>query len=1280
MSARFFFITVILFSGLTIFAQQNIFITKSINYLPENKSYTKGKALFDNAAITSQSDDIPYFMIQRKIGNSVDSVDLFLMNTLFETKNNLPSSEEIRDLKPIFYKISAARGQKILTVFILPFSEENNKVKALKKFDLLVTVYSSKKTNLHLKGNTKWADNSVLATGDWYKVKIDKSGIYKVTGADLAAMGISLGNIAVNEVRLYGNGGGMMPESNAAFFYDDLKEDAIEVVDKNGNGKFDSDDYFLFYGQGPNIWKYDENLNRFGHSQNLYDDFAYYFITVKSGNALRVNTLQQNNGSPTITVNDFLDFEYHDKDSLNIIKSGKKWFGEEFNIINSYNFSFTFPNLNTSKAVKIKIAAAAHSTSPSTLNFVTNGLSTSLLLPAISGNYSAAYASYAKTEFLLNSTSNTVSITASYTKSTSSSVAWLDYIEVQAYRHLTMTGSQMPFTNPDATAAGQIAKFQLENASPDLKIWDITNPTEPKNLAYTLNNNTLTFKQATDSLREFIAFKGGYYQVDFVEKIANQNLHNTKTPDYVICYYKAFEKQAQQLADFHRQRDGMDVFIVEQSKLFNEFSGGAVDIAALRNFMKMLYDKALANGNEPPKYLLLFGDASYDYKDRIANNTNKVLTFESSASLNPSSSYSSDDFFGLLDDNEGANCYGSLDIGIGRFPVNTLAQADLMIDKIKRYTATHTSASNSACNSGQSNISNLADWRNIVCFIGDDQDNNIHVSQADYLAEYVGKNYPVYNIDKIFLDAYVQQTTPGGQRYPEAKRDLNSRINNGALVLNYTGHGGEIGLAHESLLDLNDIQSWTNHDNLPLFVTATCEFSRYDDPQRTSAGEYTLLHENGGMIALLTTSRLTYSSYNFTINKIIYENIFKKNGGSYPALGDVIRKSKVGAGSRPNNRNIVLLSDPALKLSYPEYQVVTDSINGTAIDQYTDTLGALSKVTISGRIENQGQVMTNFNGFLYPKVFDKKQTYTTLGNDPDSQPMEFKMQKNILYKGKVSVKNGIFKFSFIIPKDINYSIGKGKISYYAENGIRDANGYHDSLLIGGNSKNIINDSQGPDIALYMNDTNFVSGGITDENPVLLAFISDENGINTTGNGIGHDITLTLDDNSSEAVELNSFYSANIDTYQSGVVKYALSNLSEGPHTITLKVWDILNNSNSASIDFVVASSDKVLISNVLNYPNPFSDYTNFVFEHNMECTEMSLEIQIFDNMGRLVRMLSTKVEDPGFRIADNELKWNGRSQNGGSLQSGIYTYKLVVKTDTKQSAVKTGKLVFLKKD
>ena len=1272
------FVLLIAFS-LPTWGQKNFIIEKNINIREIQNPYEKSinELTFESAVIHPIFQNIPVVHFQIPIDFQIDSIQLFLFDKSIKPNINIPAHYSLEACPNYHYEIQKSGNEYYLSIFYKPFIKNiHGNFEALNSLKLMVTTYGNDK-KLSTKGAGKWASNSVLATGDWYKLRINQSGVFKITGAQLSQMGISLSSLPVNNIRLYGNGGGMYPEANNAFFHDDLVENAIQVVDNNQNGNFDPDDFFLFYGQGPDIWKYDSGLKRFGHSKHLYDDYAYYFITLQSGNGKRITNLSQSTPVEDTLVTTFNDFKFYDRDSINLIKSGKQWFGDEYNIITNYSYNFRFPNLNSQKEVKIKYSVAGRSTGNSQMNFNVNGNTNSLAIPSIPGSYNSSYAQGIKHEFSYNLTNDLIQINASYQKGNSTSIAWMDYIEVNVSRHLIMSGKQMEFRNDGIVASGKVAMYLLANASSDIQIWEITDPTSVRNIDFNFVNNEIHFKQGCDSLRTFIAHNGEYKTPEYVAKIENQNLHGQSDIDYVICYHNKFAQQAEKLAQYHRDKGSLNVFTVDQNLLFNEFSGGAKDIAALRNFMKMLYDKANDSGKNPPKYLLLFGDASFDYKSRISNNTNYVLTFESSASLSPISSYSSDDFFGLLDDNEGANCNGTLDIGIGRFVVRTTAEAENAIEKIKRYEALHShpTGDNSFTNT---EIPNMADWRNILCFIGDDQDYNIHVTQSDYMAEYVRSNYKDYNVDKLFLDAYVQQTTPGGQRYPDAKRDLNLRVKEGALVLNYTGHGGEVGLAHESLLEVNDILSWDNVNNMPLFITATCEFTRYDDPTRVSAGEYAFLQNNGGMIALLTTSRLTFSGSNFTLNKYILQNLLKKINGEYPTLGDLNRISKVTAGSVSNNRNFVLLGDPALKLSYPEYSVKTLSINGQNIQQFDDTLKALSKVTISGQVESNGQIMNNFNGYVYPTVYDKAQVFSTIGNDNDSSPYNFELQKNIIYKGKTQVTNGTFSFTFIVPKDINYSIGSGRISYYAENGQIDANGYYDSILVGGSNNQAIADNDGPEIQLFMNDTLFQNGGLTDENPLFLAFLYDENGINTTGNGIGHDIVLTLDENTNQqALTLNNFYKSKTNSYQDGYIVYPLSNLAEGEHQVKLKAWDVLNNSNEATLSFVVANSEETIITSLMTFPNPFNDFTSFIFEHNQSGQNLNITIDIFNSYGKHVRSLQTKVVNSGYRVQSSDLKWSGTSQKGAKLSTGVYSYRVTLATDNGQKDSKSGKLVLL---
>ena len=460
------------------------------------------------------------------------------------------------------------------------------------------------------------------------------------------------------------------------------------------------------------------------------------------------------------------------------------------------------------------------------------------------------------------------------------------------------------------------------------------------------------------------------------------------------------------------------------------------------------------------------------------------------------------------------------------------------------------------------------------------------------------------------MDAYEQVSTPSGERYPKVTQDINTRVDRGALMMNYIGHGGELGLAHERILKIADINSWKNYDNMPVFITATCEFSRFDDAERTSAGEYVFLNPNGGGIALFTTTRATYAGGNLRLNKNINKYALNKFDGEYLRLGDVIRYAKNATGSDDNTRKFALLGDPALNFAHPHHNVITATINNISVLDVTDTIKALSEVTITGEMQdNNGNKLTSFNGTLFPIVFDKPSKYTTQANDPASNPVEFYIQKNALYKGKASVKDGEWSFSFIVPKDIAYNYGYGKLSYYAKTDSDDAAGNYMDIVVGGYNDNASVDNQGPVVRLYMNDASFVFGGITDENPSLYAEVYDESGINTVGSGIGHDILATLDESGNYI--LNEYYESELNDFKNGTIEYPFFKLPNGRHTLSLRVWDIYNNSTIAYTEFIVADSHQMAIESVLNYPNPFIESTQFSFEHNQADQPLELTIRIY---------------------------------------------------------------------
>lgn len=1162
-----------------------------------------------------------------------------------------------------------------LCVTFFPFrtNDASGKIEKLISFNIQIIKGADLVSKKVLHKNT-YANTSVLASGNWFKFAVPQSGVYILTYEDLVTLGFNVGSTDPRNIRIYSNGGGLLPENNFVARYDDLTENPIFIYGES-DGTFNAGDYILFYGDGPVQWEYNSSDKRFHHQTNYYTDASAYFITADLGPGKRIQLQASSSSSANKTVTKFQDYAFHEKDTVNLITSGKEWYGEYFDILTSYAFSFSFPNIDIASRVKIESEIAGRYTGNSYYKIDAGNYSYLSLIPPISGGAYDYASSKTDTSGFYPAGSN---INITITKQTSSAIGWLNHLELNVTRNLVFSGSQMLFRDVNSVGTGNVSEFIIDGANTALKIWDVTDPVSPKEQQYTLNGTIAQFVIETDSLKEFIAFNGTSYQTPIlIGKTENQNLHGLSQADYIIVTYPDFISEANRLAELHYNKHGLSYAVVTPAQIYNEFSSGNQDVSAIRDFVKMFYDRA-SNADELPKYLLMLGDASYDYKNRITENTNFVPTFESPYAISYTNSYATDDFFGFLDDNEGPYVNSLLDIGIGRFPVKNINEARFIIDKIAQYlTISNPSLSGNGCD-GYS-LGSSGEWKNIICFVADEEQMEFFYDCENF-AKNIDTTYNNYNIDKIYCDAYVQETGAGGQRYPDVNDAINKRVEKGALIVNYIGHGGEIGWALERILQIADIESWENIHNLPLFITATCEFSRYDDPNRTSAGELVLLKSDGGGIALLTTSRLAYSTSNAGLNSRFYQNAFKKINGSYPTLGDLVRLSKnTGNNVDVNVRNFILLGDPALSLAYPENKVLTTLVNQHDTMLVADTLKALQKVTITGIVaDNSGQKLTDFNGVVYPTVYDKKTTTYTLGNDPGSAVVPFTIQKSILYKGKVSVNSGDFTFSFVIPKDIAYNYGEGRISYYASNGTTDANGFYENeyFIIGGSDTSAIADDAGPEIRLFLNDTNFVTGGMTDEKPLLLAIAKDTSGINTVGNGIGHDIVAVLDGNTSKSYVLNDYYEADMNSYQQGTIRYPLEDLSEGEHTLSLKVWDIYNNSSETSIDFFVSQSAELALYHVLNYPNPFTTHTEFYFEHNQPCCNLDVLIQIFTVSGKLVKTINQNVITDGFRA--EPVAWDGLDDFGDPIARGVYLYKLKIINSDGSVADKTEKLVILR--
>ncbi|MDR1154646.1 MAG: type IX secretion system sortase PorU [Bacteroidales bacterium] len=1103
-------------------------------------------------------------------------------------------------------------------------------------------------------------DPSVMASGDWYKITVDRDGIYRITCSEL----ISLGITDPANVRIYGSGGAMLSEKANEHSGDDLQEIPIWMYTGN-DGVFNNGDYILFYGQGPAIWQYNKEKQAFEHSIHLWDHQSCYFITSKAGGK-RISAETPPSAPPSQTVTSFDERQYYEAEQVSLIKSGRYWYGEDFRSVTTYRFPFAIPDIETGEAAKMNISFMAQvSSSAAHLAVTCNGRQVADQPLPVSADYQIATATTFNT-VAFNPASGNLSVELTMNRNgVSNSGGWLDYIRLFARRKLNMASSQLFFRDTQSVGAGRTSRFRITGSNANTQVWDITDKHNIRRMDASLSGSALSFSATTDALREFVAFDiaSGLLKPAFPEKNAkteNQNLHGIENVDMIIVTHPDFMDAALELAALHYNRDGMTVEVVTAEQVYNEFSSGMQDPAAIRNFMKHLYGKPAA---VKLKYLLLMGDGSYDNKSnqikegRAAANTNYIVTYQSENSWHSTDSFVSDDYFGILGDNEDIET-GKLAIGTGRIPVQTADQAREAVDKIRRYIDAKLSG----------------DWPNLMGLLADDEDGNLHAMQSETLANDVATHHPQYTVEKLYFDAFSQTATVDGHRYPEVEQRLNDLLNRGCLLVNYIGHGNESGLSAERVVNTTNIEQWTNR-LYPLFVVATCEFGRYDNDTKVTAGESVLLHPAGGGIAVLTSARLVYSSLNFEFNRsFFHELLHRSDNGDDHRLGDVLRRAKNASGSSVNKLCFTLLGDPALKPVIPADSVRTVSINGKLVSEPLDTLKANSNVTVKGCITGtNGRVLTGFNGTVHFSLFDKPHENETLNNDGDAVPMSFHTRTSALYKGKAAVKNGEFEISFIMPRDINYRYGFGKISYYAYSDHGEAAaGAFEEIIVGGFAPGT-DDTEGPKIQLFMNDTQFRDGGITDQNPKLIACLQDEHGINISDEGIGHNITAILNNDPSIAYILNPYYEADLGRYNRGVVNYRFTNLSAGNYELLFTAWDLENNSSQARIRFRVTKSSILQIDKLYNYPNPFTDNTRIYFEFNMPETELQVELQVYSMSGRLLRSMKQSLYSDGYTSGNFE--WDGRDAGNNHMRPGIYPYRVILRTEKGQMVWQASKMV-----
>ncbi|HEY3372431.1 MAG TPA: type IX secretion system sortase PorU [Prolixibacteraceae bacterium] len=1227
------------------FCVWSVDLHRKIDWYPavsDQKSDERTAAGLFKGAVLENENALPMWVESFELESS--NAQLSISDTVFEPFNNnsfvLPDS--IGSELKYSTLIGTSAGKSHLRVSIFPFVKRNNQV--LKLTEFTISINENPNTLKSGMASFAWKSSSVLNSGKWIKIKATSKGIYKITYDQIKAWGFA----NPEEVCLYGNGGAMLPVLNKDLQTDDLLAYPVWKGKDNANK-----DCLFFYSSGNIQLKYDIESGTLSHQQNYYSTETYFYLSDQSP-PLLINKAAELAGTAGRQVTSYPNYTYYEKELTNLIASGSHWYGEHFSMGGTQIINISLDNPDVSQTALMKVSAAARSSASSSMDVIGNG---KVLLNMPFGVYSDyIFARNVEKGTSLTLSGKTLQLRLTYNASNSVSEAWLDYVGINYQSALSMSSDAVNFRGRGVNGAIQLSEFVLSGATSETKILNVTDPQHVIEMPVSIADGQLKFKSNSAFMNEYVAFNpGGNFPVpEKVAEIPNQNLHGEELTQMIIISNSKLLTEANELAEFHRTTDQMSVQVITPDLIYNEFSGGMPDPGGIRNFLRMCFDRGRQSSKNTLKYVLLMGDGSFDNRNIQGKNLNLLPTYQSEESLSLTDSYVTDDFFVMLDESEGG-VGGIIDLGIGRIPANTEEEAKAVVKKIKTYRQQEA----------------LGNWRNTVTFIADDRDGNTHMQQAEDLAVYVNKTYPAFFTDKIYFDSYKKILSAGGEKYPDVTEAIINRVKRGTLIMNYTGHANERNLADESVLDIGIIDSWTNYNRLPLFVTATCEYSRFD-ANETSAGEHILFNPLGGGIGLFSTTRLVYSGANSTLNGKFFEYVFEKDPqGNNLRLGDVMRLAKAAAFTGKNQLNFTLLADPALRLANPEMKVMTTSIDDKSTELQADTIRTLSVVKVKGYVaDSNGEKLSTFNGEIIPTVYDKAMEVRTLGNS-NQMPMDYTVQNNVIYSGLASVKDGEFEFSFFVPKDISYKLDKGKIIYYAYNETQDAQGYFDDFYIGGTSNNVISDSQGPSIDLLMNSNSFKDGGTVSANAVLIANITDETGINTAGIGIGHDITGVLDGDNSKVLVLNDYFQAAKDTHTEGSVIFPLADLAEGNHTLLVKVWDVLNNSSEKEIHFVV--KDDFRIESVACYPNPMQDKTSFVFTHNQPDQTFEVTLEIFQPSGARVDMLTTNVGSHGTESLP--LEWNP-AERSVQMKAGVYIYRMTVTADGKTGSG-SGRLVFV---
>lgn len=1092
-------------------------------------------------------------------------------------------------------------------------------------------------------GIHSYAERSVLADGHWVKIRVSESGVCRMSFSELRSAGLE-----PSQVRVFGYGGAQKEQDFSKRNIDDLPQVPVYV----------GEDYILFYVQGPISWTY--NGSRFAHTRNTYSDFGYYLLSDDAGAMLPFPEAEAVSGSPT-DVTYYSYYQVQDKDSVNLIDrtgvsgGGRTFYGEQFAAGQTRTFTFSTPYANGDNS-SVYIDMAANAATTSTVKAQLNNTSSkSIYISSIPDHYTFGVAG----TISMNGASEEQNqrVTMQFVNSNAGALAWLNYIEITTPSELVMTGSYMGIRSLVNRNTTNPVRFLLRNTTASTQIWDVTDLAAIQRMPTTMVDDQLAWVGTqADGVHEYIAVNTDgtkFVQAEVVGKVKNQNLHALSNIDYIIICPEGYEDVSEDLAKAHEAKQAITYAIVTDQQVYNEFSSGTPDATAYRWLMKMLYDRAKNGIGQQPRWLLLMGHGTFDNRKLLRNSgTSLLLTYQSKNSVNEIKAYATDDYFAYLDDNEGAiDTQGRMDIGVGRLPVESLDEARTTVDKLIQYIRNEQTGK----------------WKNQLVYLADDGENGTHTETAEKSAELVRIKNPDFIVHKIFLDAYPQEVNASGESYPLAKNRVLNLLKNGVLFFDYSGHGGYNAITNESILNLKDIAGMTNK-NQAFWLFATCNFAQCDAGKR-SAAETAVLNPKGGAIGILAATRTVYAPQNTNLNRSVCDTLFGHSDVFHydMTLGEAISIGKNLLGSDENKLAYVLLGDPCMRLNYPtDYHVETLT--------EMDTLNALSVQHVEGRIIDEDlNTVSDFNGKVDITIYDKMQSIPTRDNDNaggDPRVVAYNDYPNTIFSGATDVKDGLFNYTFMVPKDIRYNFDNGRIVYYAVTAdsleTAEAVGHFEQFIIGGSGSTVAIDTIGPEMEIYLNSPAFRNGDKTYATPRFFANLYDENGINTAGAGIGHDLMLIIDDDPKMIYSLNEYFTAANNSYQAGQVSYLMEELANGPHSLTFRAWDLLNNSTTKSLNFIVEAGLDPSIYNVTTYPNPVqqSGVVHLIVNYDQPDELIETEIYLYNTAGQMV--YSHKQDNPD--AVSINLPALG-------LNTGVYIYSVKIKSASSKYSTTSGKII-----